>query len=167
MQKETGSFQEDFSKNAYYRFLRSAHSNWLHFTTLLSEKIINEHLRGLTSPDKSGCFVVDDSLYERIDYKHTELASKVFDHVSMKFKKGFRMMTLGWTNGCTFIPINFSLSASPKEENILGEVKKYDRQSLTGKRRIMAQSKGTDVIIPLIDEVMKAGHRAEHVLFDR
>ena len=116
MQKKTGSFKEDFSKNAYYRFLRGSHSNWLRFTTLLSEKIVNEHLRGLTSTDRADCFVVDDSLYERIGYKHTELASKVFDHVSMKFKKGFRMMTLGWTDGCSFIPINFSLLASSKEE---------------------------------------------------
>lgn len=166
MQKKTGDFQEAFSKNAYYRFLRSAHSNWFRFTTMLSEKIINEHLRGLTSEDRADCFVVDDSLYERTGYKHTELASRVFDHVSMKFKKGFRMMTLGWTDGCSFIPINFSLLASSKEENILGEVKKYDRRSLAGKRRIMAQSKGTKVMIQLIDEAMKAGHRAKYVLFD-
>ncbi len=166
MQKKTGNFKEDFSKNAYYRFLRSAHSNWLRFTTMLSEKIINEHLRKLTSDNRADCFVVDDSLYERIGYKHTELASKVFDHVSMKFRKGFRMTTLGWTDGCPFIPISFSLLASSKEENKLGEVKPYGRRSLAGKRRIMAQSKGTDVMIQLIDEAMKAGHNAEYVLFD-
>ena len=45
-----------------YRFLRSTHSNWLRFTTLLSEKIINEHLLGLTSTDRADYFV-DDSLY--------------------------------------------------------------------------------------------------------
>lgn len=166
MQKKTGSFREDFSKNTYYRFLRSARSNWLRFTTMLSEKIVNEHLRGLTSKDKADCLVVDDSLYERIGYRHTELASKVFDHVSMRFKKGFRMMTLGWTDGCSFIPINFSLLASSKEENILGEVKSYDRRSLAGKRRIMAQRKGADVMIQLIDEAIKAGHKAGYVLFD-
>ena len=44
----------------------------------------------------------------------------------MKFKKGFRMMTLGWNDGCSFIPISFSLLASSKKENILGEVKPYD-----------------------------------------
>lgn len=93
MQKKTGSFREDFSRNTYYRFLRSARSN-------------------------------------------------------------------------SFIPINFSLLASSKEENILGEVKSYDRRSLAGKRRIMAQRKGTDVMIQLIDEAIKAGHKAGYVLFD-
>jgi hypothetical protein len=166
MQRKTGSFKEDFSKNAYYRFLRNAHSNWLRFTTLLSERIINEHLRKLTSEDRVDCFVVDDSLYERIGYKKTELASKVFDHVSMKFKKGFRMMTVGWTDGCSFIPINFSLLASSKDENILGKTGTYDKRSLAGKRRVMAQTKGTDVMIQLIDEAMKAGHKTKYVLFD-
>ena len=64
MQKKTGSFKEDFSRNAYYRFLRNAHANWLRFTTLLSEKIINGHLCDLTSEDRVDCFVVDDSLFK-------------------------------------------------------------------------------------------------------
>lgn len=81
-------------------------------------------------------------------------------------QKGFRMMTLDWTDGCSFIPINFSLLASSKKENILGGVKSYDRRSLAGKRRIMAQSKRTDVMIKLIGEAMKAGHKAKYVLFD-
>ncbi len=166
MQKKTGSFKENFSKNAYYRFLRSVGSNWLRFTTLLSEKIINGHLRGLTSDDRADCFVVDDSLYERTGYKKTELASRVFDHVSMKYKKGFRLMTLGWTDGCSFIPINSSLLASSKEENVLGNTKSFDKRSLAGKRRVMAQSKGTDVMIELIRTAMKAGHKAKYVLFD-
>lgn len=166
MQKKTGSFKENFSKNAYYRFLRSAGSNWLRFTTLLSERIINGHLRGLTSDDRADCFVIDDSLYERTGYKKTELASRVFDHVTMRYKKGFRLMTLGWTDGCSFIPINSSLLASSKEEHILGKTNDFDKRSLAGKRRTMAQSKGTDVMIELIRIAMKAGHKAKYVLFD-
>ena len=76
------------------------------------------------------------------------------------------MMTVGWTDGCSFIPINFSLLASSKEENILGKTGTYDKWSLAGKRRVMAQTKGTDVMIQLIDEAMKAGHKAKYVLFD-
>lgn len=166
MQQKTGSFKESFSKNAYYRFLNSAHSNWLRFTTLLSERIINGHLRELTSENRADCFVVDDSLYERTGYKRTELASAVFDHVSMKYKKGFRLMTLGWTDGCSFVPINSALLASSKEENIVGEIKNCDRRSLAGKRRTMARTKGTDVMIELIADAMKAGHKAKYVLFD-
>ena len=36
----------------------------------------------------------------------TELLAKVFDHCSMKDKRGFRMLTLGWSDGNSFIPVN-------------------------------------------------------------
>ena len=36
MQQQTGSFEEAFSKNTFYRFLNSAKTNWLRFTSLLA-----------------------------------------------------------------------------------------------------------------------------------
>ena len=75
-------------------------------------------------------------------------------------------MTLGWTDSCSFIPINFSLLASPNQSNIMGEVRTCDKRSLAGKRRAMAQRKATDVMIELIDTARKAGHKAKYVLFD-
>ena len=104
MQKRVGSFHEEFSKNTYYRFFQNVHANWLRFTTMLSERIVNQHLRPLTSDSREDCFVIDDTLYERAGYKRTELAARVFDHVGMRFRKGFRLLTLGWTDGCTFLP---------------------------------------------------------------
>ena len=41
MQMKTKSFKESFSKNTFYRFLDSAKTNWLRFTTLLSKKVID------------------------------------------------------------------------------------------------------------------------------
>ena len=35
-------------------------------------------------------------------------------------------MSLGWTDGNTFIPVNSTLLASSKKENILGIQKEYD-----------------------------------------
>ena len=112
IQKRIGNFHEEFSKNTYYRFFQNVHANWLRFTTMLSECIVNQHLRPLTSDSREDCFVIDDTLYERAGYKRTELAARVFDHVDMRFRKGFRLLTLGWTDGCTFLPINFSLLSS-------------------------------------------------------
>ena len=75
-------------------------------------------------------------------------------------------MTLGWTDGCSFIPINFSLLASSNQDNIMGEVRTCDKRSIAGKRRVMAQRKATEVMIELIDVARKAGHKAKYVLFD-
>lgn len=166
MQQKLGNFQQSFSKNTYYRFLTNPRTNWLRFTTCLSEKIINEHIRPLTSESRDTCFVIDDSLYERAGYKKTEMAAKVFDHVSMKLKKGYRLLTLGWTDGCTFLPINFSLLASANKENVLGPRGKMDRRTIAGKRRVMACQKSTDVMVELLKTALSAGHRAKYVLFD-
>ena len=95
MQNRVGSFRENFAKNTYYRFFQNVHANWLRFTTLLSERIVNRYLRPLTSDNRDDCFIIDDSLYERAGYKQTELAARVFDHVDRKYRKGFRLLTLG------------------------------------------------------------------------
>ena len=166
MQHKLGKVRESFSKNTYYRFLMNPRTNWLRFTTMLSERIINGHIRPLTFENRDDCFVIDDSLYERTGFKRTELASWVFDHVSMRCKKGFRLLTLGWTDGCTFLPINYSLLASNDGGKILGPCNKVDKRTIAGKRRLMARQKATAVMIDLLKTALAAGHRAKYVLFD-
>ena len=166
MQNKLGKVRDVFSKNTYYRFLMNPRTNWLRFTTLLSERIINGHIRPLTSGNRDDCFVIDDSLYERTGFKRTELASRVFDHVSMRYKKGFRLLTLGWTDGCTFLPINYSLLASNDDEKILGPCNKTDRRTIAGKRRLLARQKATSVMVDLLKTALAAGHKAKYVLFD-
>lgn len=165
MQQKTGSFRESFSKNAFYRFLNSPKTNWLRFTTLLSKKVADT-VEPLTADDRVNAFIVDDSLFERTSCKKTELGSRVFDHVSMKYRKGYRLMALGWTDGNTFLPVNSSLLASSKESNLIGPIRDYDGRSLAAKRRKLAQSKGTDVMIELLKTAQSAGHQADYVLFD-
>ena len=165
MQQKTGSFKESFSKNTFYRFLNSPKTNWLRFTTLLSKKVADA-VEPLTSEDRVNAFVVDDSLFERTSCKQTELGSRVFDHISMKYCKGFRLMTLGWTDGNTFLPVNSCLLASSKERNLIGPVDQCDGRSLAAKRRKLAQAKGTEVMIELLKTAQNAGHHADYVLFD-
>ena len=165
MQQKTGSFREAFSKNTFYRFLNSPKTNWLRFTTLLSKKVADT-IEPLTKEDRINAFIVDDSLFERTSCKQTELGSRVFDHTCMKYCKGYRLMTLGWTDGNTFLPINSSLLASSNESNLIGPVNKCDGRSLAAKRRKLAQMKGTDVMIELLKSAQSAGHSADYVLFD-
>ena len=165
MQQKTGSFKESFSKNTFYRFLNSPKTNWLRFTTLLSNKVVDK-VEPLTDDERVNAFIVDDSLFERTSCKKTELGSRVFDHTSMKYRKGYRLMTLGWTDGNTFLPINSCLLASSKEHNLIGPVEQFDGRSLAAKRRKFAQMKGTEVMIELLKNALCAGHSADYVLFD-
>ncbi len=166
MQQRTGSFKESFSKNTFYRFLNSGKTNWLRFTSLLSASIINEEIKPLTDEKRVNTFIIDDSLFNRSSCKKTELGSRVFDHTDMSYKKGYRMLTLGWSDGSTFLPVNSCLLASSKEANIIGPINSYDKRTIAGKRRILAQKKATDAMLDLLDTADSAGLSADYVLFD-
>jgi hypothetical protein len=165
MQQKTGSYRESFSKNTFYRFLNGQKTNWLRFTTLLSKAVIDV-VEPLTDKDRVNAFVVDDSLFERTSCKKTELGSRVFDHTIMRYTKGYRLMTLGWTDGNTFLPVNSCLLASSKDSNLIGPQEHFDGRSLAAHRRKLAQTKGTDAMLELIKTAQKAGHTADYVLFD-
>jgi hypothetical protein len=165
MQQKTGSYKESFSKNTFYRFLNGKKTNWLRFTTLLS-KAVADTIVPLTDTSRVNAFVVDDSLFERTSCRKTELGSRVFDHTTMRYTKGYRLMTLGWTDGNTFLPVNGCLLASSKDSNLIGPQEHFDGRSLAAHRRNLAQMKGTDAMLELIKAAQKAGHTADYVLFD-
>ena len=166
MQIKTGNFKASFSKNTVYRFLCSTKTNWLRFTTMLSEMVVNRFMRKLTDEKREDVFIIDDTLYARAGYKRSELVAKVFDHVTMKYKKGFRLLTLGWSDGNSFVPVNFQLLSSAQDKNVLGPQKEFDNRSLAGQRRKQARSKATDVLVDLLKTAIHAGHSAKYVLFD-
>jgi len=57
--------------------------------------------------------VIDDSFFSRTRSKAVELLCWVKDHADgNKNKKGFRMLTLGWTDGNSFVPVAFNLLSS-------------------------------------------------------
>lgn len=147
IQRKTGVFKESFSKNTVYRFLNSTKTNWQRFTTLLSANIINDFMKPLTFDDRKDVFIIDDSLFDRSRSKKTELLAKVFDHCSMKYKRGYRMLTLGWSDGNSFVPVNHCLVLAADDKNLLYKAECFDGCSLAGKRRIQSRRKATDVIV--------------------
>ena len=108
----------NFKKDVIYRFLNSTHINWEKFLLLLSSTIIKNSIVKLTSEDRLNAIVIDDSFYGRTRSKTVELLSNVCDHASKgnKFKRGFRMLTAGWTDGNSFIPLAFTLQSSRKKK---------------------------------------------------
>lgn len=97
------------------------------------------------------CLVLDDSVIARERNKKAELLSYIFNHVIGKTVKGFNQLTLGWTDGYSFIPVGFNMMASVKESNrIVPASTSIDKRSNGGKaRKILA--KGLDVLGMLKD----------------
>ena len=164
-QMKTGRWDHEFSKNTVYRFRNCGKIHWERFTAFLSAAVANV-LRPLTSEKRKETFIVDDTLYARTGYRRTELCAKVYDHSDGRYRKGFRLLTLGWSDGNTFLPVTHRLLSSANEKNVLGTVEKQDSRTLAGRRRKQARKKGTEVMMDLLKSALKAGHRADYVLFD-
>ena len=146
MQIKTGTFEGAFSKNTIYRFLNDVRINWQRFTMLLSAEIICRFMKPLTDEKRKDVFIVDDSLFDRSRSKKVEMLARVFDHCSMKYRSGFRMLTLGWSDGNSFLPVSYSLLSAAEDKNLLCGGKRYDGRSLAGRRRLQSRRKGTDVL---------------------
>lgn len=142
-----------FKKNTAYRFLNSSSFNWARFLLLLVTVII-EGINKLTSEDRESVLIVDDSLYDRNRSKKVELLSRVFDHTRKQFIKGFKMLTIGWSDGTTFLPVAFSLKSSRHEEKILCPIdKKVDKRTAGYKKRTEATECVTETLMKLLDSV--------------
>ena len=95
-----------FAKDTVYRFMKMTQINWMRFTTIVASRIIKTAIEPLTGEDRTNVLILDDSLFERSRSKKVELLAKTYDHAKHRFCFGFRMLTLGWSDGNTFLPIN-------------------------------------------------------------
>lgn len=154
------------AKDTVYRFLNQSTFSWRRFLTFLSGHTIGKVTK-LTNHNRPKVLVLDDSSYDRNRSKSVELLARCFDHASqkMRFYKGFRMLTLGWTDGATFIPIDFSLLSSTKSQ-INGISTKVDKRSCGYKRRLESLQTAPEQIPDMIQRALNAGIDASYVLMD-
>ena len=155
------------AKDTVYRFLNSVHTNWRRFLLLLSSRVISQELEPLTDAANMKVLIADDTLYRRNRSKHVELLSRVFDHTDKRYYRGFRMLTLGWSDGISFLPVSCALLASSKEKNRLVPLRMdLDRRTNGARRRREGIRKATDVLVEMVAEATASGIQASHLLFD-
>ena len=102
--------------------------------------------------------------WEKFTVMLSERIVNQFIHVSMKYVNGFRMLTLGWSDGNSFLPITHRLMSSRKDKNVIGTIEEYDKRFLSYKRRSQSRQKATDVMIDMLTNAIKSGHHAKYVL---
>ena len=145
------------SKNTYYRFLNETSYNWKKFLSLLAAKVTTAFDR-LTRPERVKAFVLDDSVIKRNRSKKVELLARVYDHVEHKFQKGFTLLTLGWTDGYSFIPVGFNMLSSAKKQNRYQEVSEdIDHRTNGYKARKESMLAKTEAAVLLIKNALDAG----------
>lgn len=165
-QLKMGAFHEDFSKNTVYRFLGNIRMNW-HLFMLRLSTIIIRHVVGLTE-DKNNRYalLVDDTPLPKCG-KAMELVSRYFNHVTMGYDFGYRVLTLAWTDGVTTISVRYSLLASSYDEKVRGRIRDdIDGRTLGARIRKLARTSMNDLTVRFACEAVKAGIPASIIAFD-
>jgi hypothetical protein len=153
-------------KDAVYNFLNSPKYNWRRFTLMLSNKIYIL-IRNLLDDSSEEVLIFDDSPYDRSRSKKVELLSRVFDHNTNTYIKGFRMLTLGWSDGNSFLGLDFALLSSAKKSNRFTEInKRLDKRTCGYQRRKEAMTKSTELMEPMVKRSLGMGVRAKYLLMD-
>ena len=162
----TGRNTPGFAKDTVYRFMKMLQINWIRFTTLLASRIIRDAIVPLDSGERKNVLIIDDSMFERNRSKKVELLAKAYDHANHRYRFGFRMLTLGWSDGSTFLPVNSVLLSSESKKNRINEAADVDKRTAGYRRRMLSMQKGTLAMPELLKAAKKATIPASYVLFD-
>lgn len=151
-------------KNCVYRFLSKSTYNWRKFLSLISAHTISL-VDALTHKDRIKCFIIDDSPYNRNRNEKLELSSKIYGHVSHSFLKGYHMLTLGWSDGASFISIDFAMVSTVKR--IIKQVREdIDKRSCGFRKRKDDYKEKPVLLIEMLKNALYHDVLADYVLMD-
>jgi len=156
----------DFLKDAAYDLLKGSRYNWRKLLLKLSCMVAG-YITSLTDDTREKVLIIDESTYDRSRSKGVELLARVYDYCTKRYLKGFRLLTLGWSDGASLIPLDFALLSSVDEGNrYQGITKAIDKRSCGYKRRQEAMTKSTDLLEPMVKRVLRRGIKAQYILMD-
>lgn len=155
-----------FKKDAAYELLKNPRHNWRKFMLTLAVKIAT-FFSLLTDKEREKVLIFDDSTYDRSRSKVVELLAWIFDHNSRKHLKGFKLLTLGWSDGASFLPLDFVLCSSAKAAKRVQDTKKeLDKRCCGYKRRMEAITKSTAHLEAMVKRALAYGIEADYILMD-
>nr|WP_320013100.1 transposase [uncultured Desulfobulbus sp.] len=155
-----------FQKDSAYEFLKNPRYNWRKFMLSLVTVVVR-FFDVLTSEQREKVLIIDDSTYDRSRSKAVELLAWIFDHNTHQHLKGFKLLTLGWSDGASFLPLDFVLCSSANANKRVQGIKKKMSTRCSGyTRRKEAMTKSTDHLEPMVKRVLAQGIRADYLLMD-
>lgn len=156
----------EFKKDAAYSLLRNPRHNWRSFMLKLAAKVIG-FFSLLVDEEREQVLIIDDSTYDRSRSKFVELLARIFDHNSREYLNGFKLLTIGWSDGVSFLPLDFVLRSSAEVKNrIQGVTKELDKRTCGYRRRLEAMIKSTELVEDMLKRALAFGIRTDYVLMD-
>jgi hypothetical protein len=113
-------------KDVYYSLINSPDIEWRKIVTYFARgfaRTVAKHAEGQPEETKGEgspkCMIIDDTMIHKTG-KKIEFIGKVFDHCMHKCLLGFKVLTLGFWDGKSFIPLDFSVHQEPGKEKKRG-----------------------------------------------
>ena len=192
---QMGTLPEGVSTSSVSRFLSNPKFLWETFLFKLGGKAVS-YLQGLDSENEKCVFTGDDTDVNRVvrgretqrkgkkkQYRkltksmkssrrhrgtRTELVSRKYDHARKVRSTGFRMLTLGFADKLSFIPLGFVLLASKHHDKIIGDyAKEFKKNSAAYKRRELACGETLPALSALAVRALKFVKNVRHICVDR
>jgi hypothetical protein len=156
----------EFGKDAAYQLLKGTTYNWRRLLLCLGQRLFVFFDR-LTNEARETVLIIDDSTYDRSRSKMVELLCHVWDHSTGCYLKGFRMLTVCWSDGVSCLPLDFSLLSSSNAKKRLCESQKVlDKRCCAQQRRNEAMVKATGHLETMVKRILSKGFQAKYLLMD-
>jgi len=163
-------------KDTFYRIKNSQSICWRMLLWLFAAKFKALSDSRLDKPNGPRCMVFDDSIITKTG-KNIEMVSRVFDHVTRRYLLGFKLLVMGYWDGTSFIPLDFSMhrERGKNKEKPFGfkkkELKKQyktKRQSgsFSDERAKEADMSKIDCAIKMFLRAISQGFSVDYVLMD-
>jgi hypothetical protein len=158
-------------KSSLYRFLDSSRYHWRKLVFIFAMSFFMNFLKPMAPDDKKSklptALIIDDSPYPRNRGKKAELQAKKFDHCTKQYYNGYELLTIGLSDGHSFVPLKFSLQSSQDPKQRQQEARDdLDKRTHSAILRTEAVAGKPAAVLSLLKEIRASEIDAHHVLFD-
>ena len=150
-------------KDTFYRIKNNQSICWRMLLWLFAAKFKMLTDSRSNDQDTPKCMVFDDSTIVKTG-KNIEMVSRVFDHVTQRYLLGFKLLVMGYWDGISFIPLDFSMhrERGKNKEKPFGLKKKELKKQHKTKRQCgsFSDERAKEVDMSKIDCAIKMFRRA-------
>lgn len=153
-----------FGKDALYSLLNNSKCNWRRLLLAVGSQTYNV-ISKLT--DREKVLIIDTTAYGRNRSKNVELLSRVKDHSTKRYVRGFRLQAAAISDGHSLIPVDFSLLASADPKKRFCEMRNdIDKRTTGFRRRLEALQKAPILAAEMAQRIKSKGLRFSYILVD-
>lgn len=166
-------------KDAFYELKNNRKVNWRGFLDSTVRRFVKT-VKGNAEPSGHRllqCFIVDDTFCEKTG-RCIEMIGHVWDHVVNKYLLGFKILVLGYWDGKSFIPVDFSFHGehgkNPAKPQGMTRKELKNRFHMKSNQDVCPANERVDeyfvskleIAIGMINRAVKNGLMAQYVLAD-